>query len=289
MAADPAAETTEDAALGGRLLLRQPRQGHRFGHDAILLAAACSVHAGEHLIDLGAGVGTAGLAVAHRVDNLAVTLVETDSALVTLAGANAARNGLAGRVTAVHLDVGASVAAFAVARLQPGVADHVIMNPPFNAPENPSPHGGRRLAHNAAGDTLASWLKTASRLLRPDGAVTLIWRADALDTVIGGNFGGFWRNRRAADPSEARHARNSCSGSRGQVEPRAILVVAQLFPGRSGGEADCGGRGSVTCRRRLAAWLSVKLCLTLIDPVTRLLNPRAAWLPGVRENKTTRR
>ena len=34
------ADTTEDAVLGGRLILRQPRRGHRFGHDAILLAAA---------------------------------------------------------------------------------------------------------------------------------------------------------------------------------------------------------------------------------------------------------
>ena len=34
------AETTEDAVLDGRLVLRQPRRGHRFGHDAILLAAA---------------------------------------------------------------------------------------------------------------------------------------------------------------------------------------------------------------------------------------------------------
>ena len=33
------AETTLDAALGGRLELRQPRRGHRFGHDALLLAA----------------------------------------------------------------------------------------------------------------------------------------------------------------------------------------------------------------------------------------------------------
>ena len=32
---------TEDAVLGGRLRLRQPRRGHRVGHDAILLAAAC--------------------------------------------------------------------------------------------------------------------------------------------------------------------------------------------------------------------------------------------------------
>ena len=92
MAADPAVETTEDAALGGRLVLRQPRLGHRFGHDAILLAAACSARSGEHLVDFGAGVGTAGLAVARRVADLAVTLVEIDPTLVALARDNAARN-----------------------------------------------------------------------------------------------------------------------------------------------------------------------------------------------------
>ncbi len=191
MAADPAVETTEDAVLGGRLVLRQPRQGHRFGHDAILLAAACSAHPGEHLIDLGAGVGTAGLAVACRVDDLAVTLVDADAALVVLARDNAARNGMAGRVSAVHLDVGASAAAFAAAGLQPGMADHVIMNPPFNAPQNPSPHHARRRAHNAAGDTLASWLKAASKLLRPGGVATVIWRADGLNAVLGEISGGF--------------------------------------------------------------------------------------------------
>ena len=41
------AETTEDAALGGRLILRQPRRGHLFGHDAILLAAAADACPGE--------------------------------------------------------------------------------------------------------------------------------------------------------------------------------------------------------------------------------------------------
>src|SRR5581483_50083 len=191
MAADPAVETTEDAALGGRLVLRQPRHGHRFGHDAILLAAACRAQCGGHLVDLGAGVGTAGLAVARRVERLTVSLVETDPALVALARHNAARNGLAGRVNAVELDVNASAAAFAAAGLPPGVADHVIMNPPFNAPQNPSPHGGRRLAHNAAGGTLASWLKAAVRLLQPEGAVTLIWRADALEAVLAGVSEGF--------------------------------------------------------------------------------------------------
>ncbi len=88
------------------------------------------------------------------------------------------------RVRAVCLDVAAPAAAFAAAGLAPGSADRVLMNPPFNAPQNPSPDRGRRLAHTASQETLAVWLSTAARLLRPSGAVTLIWRADGLGDVL---------------------------------------------------------------------------------------------------------
>ncbi len=105
MPADRAlADVSEDAILGGRLTLRQPLRGHRFGHDAILLAAAVSAHAGEHAIELGAGVGAAGLALAHRVGGLSVTLVEIDRALASLAKSNAERNGVADRVRVLCLD-----------------------------------------------------------------------------------------------------------------------------------------------------------------------------------------
>jgi tRNA1(Val) A37 N6-methylase TrmN6 len=178
------ARLSEDAILGGRLVLRQPLKGHRVGHDAILLAAASSARQGDRVVDLGAGVGAAGLAVASRIEGLAMTLVEIDPALAALAGENAARNGLAERVRIVCLDVAAAPTAFAAAGLAPGTADHVLMNPPFNAPQNPSPDRGRRLAHAAAHDTLAQWMRTAARLLRHAGIVTLIWRADGLDAVL---------------------------------------------------------------------------------------------------------
>ena len=81
MSAEPAVlETSEDAVLGGRLRLRQPLRGHRVGHDAILLAAATGAQSGEHAVDLGAGVGGAGLALAARVPGLRVSLVEIDAA-----------------------------------------------------------------------------------------------------------------------------------------------------------------------------------------------------------------
>jgi tRNA1(Val) A37 N6-methylase TrmN6 len=179
-----AAETSDDAVLGGRLIMRQPLRGHRIGHDGILLAAATAAQAGEHAVDLGAGVGGAGLALASRVAGLAVTLIEIDPALTRLALGNIERNSLSDRVRTVCLDVEASAADFAAAGLAPESASCVLMNPPFNVVQQPSPERSRRTAHAASPETLQQWLSTATRLLHADGAVTLIWRADGLAAVL---------------------------------------------------------------------------------------------------------
>jgi tRNA1(Val) A37 N6-methylase TrmN6 len=180
------AEVTEDGALGGRLRLKQPRRGHRIGHDAILLAAACPAREGERVVELGAGVGAAGLAVALRVPGTMVTLVEIDAGLAALAVENARLNGLAARVRAAVLDVAAPARVFAAAGLAPESVARVLMNPPFNDParQRGSPDQRRRLAHAAPGGTLGAWIKTAARLLHPRGTLTLIWRADGLADVV---------------------------------------------------------------------------------------------------------
>jgi tRNA1(Val) A37 N6-methylase TrmN6 len=179
-------DVTEDLILGGRLRLRQPRRGHRVGHDAILLAASCPVRAGDRIVELGAGVGAAGLALAARVEGARVTLIEIDPALAALAQANAALNGLADRVSAVALDAAAPARAFAAAGLRADTVMRVLMNPPFNDParQRVSPDRARRLAHAAPRATLAAWSKTAARLLRPRGTLSLIWRADGLGDVL---------------------------------------------------------------------------------------------------------
>ena len=187
-------ETTEDAVLAGRLVLRQPRRGHRFGHDAILLAAAVDATGGDTAVEFGAGVGAAGLALAQRLPRLAVVLVEMDAALAGLARENAARNGLADRVRIATLDVNAGAPEFARAALPPESANHVLMNPPFNDParQNVSPDATRRLAHVGTGATLTRWVARASSLLMRSGTLTLIWRADGLGEVLAAlaGFGG---------------------------------------------------------------------------------------------------
>ena len=187
MASDLAADgMTRDAVLGGRLRLTQPRRGHRVGHDAILLAAATPAHTGEHAVDFGAGIGAAGLALAARVAGCTVTLVEIDAGLAELAAANARDNGLGDRVRIVTLDITAPARAFTAAGLAAGSVTRVMMNPPFNDPaqQRTSPDPRRQLAHVAARDVLVGWVRSAARLLRPGGTLTLIWRADGLADVL---------------------------------------------------------------------------------------------------------
>jgi tRNA1(Val) A37 N6-methylase TrmN6 len=186
----PTDSITEDAVLGGRLRLRQPKRGHRAGHDAILLAAACPARAGDKVVDLGAGVGAAGLALAARVAGTSVTLVEIEQKLAVLAEENARLNRMEARVRAVVLDVTAPARAFAAAGLGPDSVMRVLMNPPFNDParQRSSPDASRALAHAAPRalllPLLVSWVKTAARLVRARGTLTLIWRADGLGYVL---------------------------------------------------------------------------------------------------------
>lgn len=177
---------SENAILGGRVLLVQPRRGHRVGHDAVLLAAATAAKPGERAVEFGAGVGAAGLALAARVPGLSITLLDVDEDLVALARENIERNGLTDRARAIALDVAAPARAFRAAGLEPASAQCVLMNPPFNDPARHrlSPDAARARAHAALPINLRAWFGSAARLLAPKGVMTLIWRADGLGQAL---------------------------------------------------------------------------------------------------------
>jgi tRNA1(Val) A37 N6-methylase TrmN6 len=177
-------DVTEDAFLGGKLRLRQPKSGHRAGHDAMLLAAATPARPGDRVADLGSGVGAAGLAVAKRVGGIELVLAEIDERLVELARANARVNAVTAE--ALVLDVTSTAERYASAGLVPDSVDVVIMNPPFNdAPRHrASPDKARELAHVAAAETLQGWIHAARRILKSGGNLVMIWRADGIAEVL---------------------------------------------------------------------------------------------------------
>lgn len=170
-------DLTDDAILNGRLRLFQPRRGHRFGHDAVLLAAGVPAKPGERVAEFGAGVGAATLALLARVPDIDATAFEIDPNLCALAQQNIVRNGFPDRARAVMRDV--------TAPSEDEAFDHIFMNPPFNDDRHqPSPEAGRRLAHAGSPDLLRRWVDSARASLRDRGSLTLIWRAEGLADVL---------------------------------------------------------------------------------------------------------
>jgi len=173
-------ETTSlDAILGGRLMLRQRRDGHRVGLDAILLAAAAGAPA-TRLIDVGAGVGAVGLALLMRWPGATVDLVELDASLAAMAMENAALNGVAARTRVLKSRRAAGLADAA--------ADLVLVNPPYLVAEaaRVSPDPARARAHVAGegAEALAGWVVACIALLAPRGRFVMIHRADALPALL---------------------------------------------------------------------------------------------------------
>jgi tRNA1(Val) A37 N6-methylase TrmN6 len=247
---------TEDAFLGGQLLLRQPRSGHRAGHDAMLLAAATPARRGDRVVEFGAGVGAAGLAVARRVGALDLVLVEIDERLAALARDNAAANAIAADV--VVLDVAAAADAFAANGLTPDSVDIVLMNPPFNdaARHRASPDKDRLSAHMASPATLESWIHAGRRLLKSGGVLVLIWRADGIAEVLAAlarGFGSLAILPVHADPTK----------------PAIRVLVRAVKGGRAPSRLEPGlmlNNESAVPNKQVAEILDGKAILTLAEP-----------------------
>ena len=190
---------TDDAFLGDALAIFQPTQGYRAGLDAVLLAAACGATEGQNarVLDVGAGVGVAGLCVARRVPDAHVTLVERESALAALARRNIDRNGFQDRARVVELDVAAGGAVVHRAQVEnpaagdgilPGAFSHVIANPPYFARGHGTAPPARLKAasHQMAGGDLDAWFRFIATAAAQDGLATMIHRADALGVLLDG-------------------------------------------------------------------------------------------------------
>jgi len=245
-------EFTEDAFLGGQLRIRQPKSGHRAGHDAVLLAAATAARTGDRVAEFGAGVGVAGLAVARRVNGIKLALIEIDAALARLARANADANAIQADVTV--LDVEADAAAFAAAGLGPDSVDAALMNPPFNDPmrHRASPDGARETAHMARPTMLGKWVHAARRVLKSRGTLTLIWRADGIAEVLSALDHGFGSLRILAVHGDANAPANRIliSAIKGGRAPTRIFPALMLndAPGEPNetAQAVLAGKGSLS-------------------------------------------
>ncbi len=214
-----------DRLLGGRLRLLQPGTGHRAGTDAVLLAAAATLGPGESFVDVGAGVGTAGLALALRCPGVTGLLLEADPTTADFARRNAALNGVEDRVDVIEGDLFAR----GVDRpppLRAEAAALVLTNPPFfgNGTVRASPDATRAAAHVAGPRGHGDWLAAAAALLAPKGRLVMIHRPDALPALLvacEGRIGGV--GIRPVLPREGEDAvRILLAGTKGSRAPLRI-------------------------------------------------------------------
>jgi tRNA1Val (adenine37-N6)-methyltransferase len=176
----PELPTTDDAFLGGRLILRQPRKGYRAGMDALLLGAAVSALPFRNCLDAGCGVGGAMLTAARLIDHDGrLSGLEKDEAAGALAVHNVDANGLAGRVEVVTGDVLMPPAAML------GAFDLVFSNPPFFDDDSAiRPPSEERTAAWIAGVPLEAWIKSMAKLCAPKGHLLVLHRAERMGDIL---------------------------------------------------------------------------------------------------------
>lgn len=186
MSTENSAGFDEKSFLGGRVLLRQLRRGHRAGTDAALAIAAARPDAHGRVVDLGAGSGAIGLSLAVLAPKIEVTLVEVDAEIAGLAAESAVLNGCAERVQCVVADVEHLIHSPRTRHDLGPLYDLVVTNPPFTNAQSSqaSPNPRRALAHMTREGALARWIDAGAVLLRPKGSFIAICRPEAITEVL---------------------------------------------------------------------------------------------------------
>ena len=174
-------ETTQDDFLGGALKLYQPKVGYRAGMDAVLLGASIPAVAGQTVLDVGCGVGTAGLCLVRRVPNVKMAGVELQPELQALATLNAEKNGLSSRAHFARGDIRAKGGLLAARSF-----DHVFSNPPYIAGSKGRSSDSRRadISKRETEADLAEWIDAMLYWVKERGHITIIHRADRLHEII---------------------------------------------------------------------------------------------------------
>lgn len=223
-------EITEDAVLGGRLRIRQPKRGYRVNVDTLLLAATLPQEriGGGRVAEPCCGVGAALLAVAtgyDRAGDVEFVGIEREPLYAQLARENVELNGQAHRVRIIEGDA-----------LDPhadlGMFDRVIFNPPYDSAEEGRPPAEEKRAAFIADRPIADWIKLWSNRMGAHANMTLIHRAHRLGEILAaldGRLGGVevFPIRPSADAKARRVIVRAWKGSRA---PLKLFAGLDLHP-----------------------------------------------------------
>ncbi|MDB5522746.1 MAG: hypothetical protein JWM58_509 [Rhizobium sp.] len=227
-------ETVDAFHFGGFHIVQPKGRGHRAGMDAMLLASMVVGGKPIYVADLGAGAGAAGMAVASRLNDAQVLLVEKSAEMAEYArkGMALPENArIADRLSLLEADVTLKGRERVAAGLADDTFDHVIMNPPFNdGSDRRAPDALKAEAHAMIGDLFEQWIRAAGAILKPGGQMSLIARPESIAAIIlacGKRFGGIEVTliHPREDESAIRVLVSAVKGSRARLAFRSPLFM----------------------------------------------------------------
>lgn len=174
-------KTIETTLLRGRVKLIQPEKGFHASMDSVFLAAAVNTSLkNAKLLDMGCGVGTVGLCVTSRIQDIELIGIDIQPELIVLAEKNAASNNIHAQFINSNIKDEKII--------ENNYFNEVIMNPPYveAGTHITSPDKIKATSHDEgiSETTLEEWIKYAHQKLKQGGTLSVIHRADRLDDII---------------------------------------------------------------------------------------------------------
>jgi tRNA1Val (adenine37-N6)-methyltransferase len=174
-----------DDAIAGTFRILQRLRGHRYSIDDVITAweAAQARPTAASCLDLGSGVGSVLLMLAHKLPGARFVAVEAQRISFGLLTQNVARNGLDARVRLVHGDLREVVRAEAL-----GQFELVSGTPPYVPPgaATPSPDAQRAFARQEFRGGIEAYIEAGARVLAPQGRLVVCGDARFPERALAG-------------------------------------------------------------------------------------------------------
>jgi len=153
--------------------LQQDRCAMKVGTDGVLLGAWASIEGAKTILDIGTGTGLIALMCAQRNEQAQILGLELDTDAAQQASENAQLSSWSDRVRIVQGD-------FREINFPVSSFDHIVSNPPFFEGSQLSGDAARDRARHTAALSLADLAAGCSKLLAPNGKVSLVLPMDRL-------------------------------------------------------------------------------------------------------------
>ena len=164
---------TIDKILRGKISIIQLKKGFRFGFEAVFLAAFVNGYLKKFkkkkisLADVGSGVGTISLIIAHQNNEINITAIENNDSYSEIANENIVINNFQKKINVIKGDV------FNLNSYLINSFDIVVTNPPFydqkqKKSENELDNYAKRIID------YESWVENSLKLLKDKGIIFII-------------------------------------------------------------------------------------------------------------------